>query len=209
MRDCDYCKRSFEDEDAYIEHLDADHHKRDLGIIDQHRVSREKSDGGVFDSLPFSVTVVGIVIFGLLIGAGVVLAFSGQFSTSESDLTGDVDIYPTNHGEVDNNAEIELVVDGDAYSLTDDYMDQNDHVYLTDDGGTLHITAEHVTVEYFLASIGMEVGGNDFSYSDGDISAISNDGGSVTVLVNDEEVTPESYEINDGDNIRIEVSTSD
>ncbi len=72
MPDCEYCGDGFDDEDAYLEHLAAEH-EGDLSAIDEHRVRQRDDDdtGGVSTgvvvlvvSLVGAVALVGFFLFG-------------------------------------------------------------------------------------------------------------------------------------------------
>jgi hypothetical protein len=65
MVDCDYCGRSFDGEEAYLDHLAADH-EGELGAIDQRRVDSRGSDDG--DGISLGVVAAGIVLV-LAVGA--------------------------------------------------------------------------------------------------------------------------------------------
>ena len=69
MVDCDYCGKSFEGEDAYLDHLD-DEHGGELGAIDQRRVDGRGSDDG--SGIPVGIVVVGAVVV-LAAGVGLYL----------------------------------------------------------------------------------------------------------------------------------------
>ena len=59
MVECDYCGESFDDEDAYLDHLAASH-EGELGAIDQRRVDSRGSDDG--DGIPLGMVIVGVVV---------------------------------------------------------------------------------------------------------------------------------------------------
>jgi len=61
MPDCDYCGETFSDEDAYLDHLAAEH-EGELGSIDQRRV--EDHVGGSDGGFPLGPAVlVGLLVF--------------------------------------------------------------------------------------------------------------------------------------------------
>lgn len=65
MPDCDYCSDSFDGEDAYLDHLAADH-ADEVGFIDQRRIDNRTSDDG---GLPLGLLAVGVVA-AIVIGGG-------------------------------------------------------------------------------------------------------------------------------------------
>lgn len=76
MPDCDYCSASFDDEDAYDEHL-ADEHADELGPIDRRRVE-QRIGGGDSDGVPTGPLILfGVIGFALLVVAYVILFMGG------------------------------------------------------------------------------------------------------------------------------------
>ncbi len=68
MEDCEYCSDAFDDEDAYLDHLAAEH-EGELGRIDRRRVAdRDSSDGSGFELGP-------TVLVGLLVLAGALVVY--------------------------------------------------------------------------------------------------------------------------------------
>lgn len=64
MPDCDYCEDSFEDEDAYLDHLEAIH-EDELSTIDQRRVDeRHASDDVNSNLLIYGGVGLGILLLG-------------------------------------------------------------------------------------------------------------------------------------------------
>ncbi|MEY7850284.1 hypothetical protein AB7C87_13915 [Natrarchaeobius sp. A-rgal3] len=66
MPDCDYCAASFDDEDAYLEHL-ASEHAGELGRIDRRRVVERGAhetvnDGDSFVRYGLAISIVFIVV---------------------------------------------------------------------------------------------------------------------------------------------------
>lgn len=67
MPDCDYCGDGFDDEDAYLDHLAAEH-ERDLSTIDQRRVEQHSTDDADGVSTGLVVLVVSLVGAVALVG---------------------------------------------------------------------------------------------------------------------------------------------
>ncbi|WP_276273666.1 DUF3105 domain-containing protein [Haloarcula litorea] len=77
MVDCDYCGASFDGEDAYLDHLAADH-EGELGAIDRRRVENRTADEGG-DGIALGPVVIGVVVaLGLGLTAFVVLGGGGD-----------------------------------------------------------------------------------------------------------------------------------
>ena len=63
MPDCDYCGESFDDESAYVAHLQSEH-ARELGPIDQRRVESTTESGDGDDGIaaaPIALGALGVV----------------------------------------------------------------------------------------------------------------------------------------------------
>lgn len=202
MTECDYCDESLDGEDDYIEHLSTVHDKDELGKIDQRRVDRIETDGdGLLAGRSFLIIIGTVLLFGLVIGIGVTLIATDNPLDDGANLAGTVDVHPTNPGSVDDTAEVTVVVDGEEFEWEERHVERDDHAAFHATDGVVHITSEHVTVEYFLATVGMELDDGQFYYAEGDIE------GDVAVTANGDDVDPHTYTISDGDDIRVEVST--
>lgn len=77
MVECDYCDASFEDEDAYLEHLGAAH-EGELGSIDRRRVEAHSGGSGGDGSIPTGPAIlVGVIGFSLAVVVYVVVFMGG------------------------------------------------------------------------------------------------------------------------------------
>lgn len=72
MPDCDYCEASFDDEDAYLAHLEAEH-EGELGRIDRRRIEGPDDDG---EDLPLGPIALGVIFISAAVIVGYV-AFGG------------------------------------------------------------------------------------------------------------------------------------
>jgi len=94
MADCDYCGASFDGEDAYLDHLAAEH-EGELGSIDQRRVADRADDDGGIALGP--VVLGGLVVFGLALAVYATLVTGGGGSGADGieaqplDESGDAD----------------------------------------------------------------------------------------------------------------------
>lgn len=75
MPDCDYCGASFDDEDAYLAHLESEH-RGELGRIDRRRIDDSDDEE---DDLPIGLIAIGIVFVGAAVVVGYI-AFGGGAS---------------------------------------------------------------------------------------------------------------------------------
>ena len=216
MRECDYCGDSFDDEESLLEHLQTDH-EGELGAIDRRRV--EEALDSDDDELPTGPIVLGVVLgVSVLIGAYVV--FAGGAGVEGETINGiDVDQTP---GEVSEAAHghgtINVTVEGERIDFGDpDYQRPREFGAFHFEGGdgrVWHKHADGVTLEYAMATLGIDVS-RDSVAIDGETYRDSDAGTSVTVTVDGEPVDPARYELQgagvadaaDGDTIRIVVTT--
>lgn len=191
MPDCDYCDRSFPDEDAYLTHL-GEEHEDELGRIDSRRVAGHRSTAGI--SIPPMVYYAagGLGLF-LLSGALVYYAV-GAFSGG-------------NGGFVHEHGTIEVTVDGQSVNLHQ-YSDETEefHFHPGDPQWHMESMEGRLTLADALSRIGIEVSQErlalpDRSYDESDA------GTEVVVRVNGEQVDPASYELRDEDHAEIVVQT--
>ena len=216
MRECDYCGDSFDDEESLLEHLQTDH-EGELGAIDRRRV--EEALDSDDDGPPTGPIVLGVVLgVSVLIGAYVV--FAGGAGVEGETING-IDVEQT-PGEVSEAAHghgtINVTVEGERIDFGDpDYQRPREFGAFHFEGGdgrVWHKHADGVTLEYAMATLGIDVS-RDSVAIDGETYRDSDAGTSVTVTVDGEPVDPARYELQgagvadaaDGDTIRIVVTT--
>ncbi|WP_135821445.1 YbdD/YjiX family protein [Halostella litorea] len=198
MDECDHCGASFEEEDAYLRHL-RDEHPDDLTRIERRRVDElDGGDGGI----P-TLAVVGVAAVGVLVAAAlayVLLAGGGP--------SADAQITPHSQGSVHYHGTMNVTIDGqtldfsrDQYQLQDDFFH-----YERGNGDRWHVHGEDVTLEYGLATLGIEVTGSSVTF-DGTTYEDGDEGTNVTVTVNGESVDPKQYVLEQGDQVRVIVTT--
>jgi len=196
MPECRYCEASFDDEEAYATHLEAEH-ADELGPIDR-RLVGDDEDGG----LPTGPLALGavLVVAAAVVGATVFLS-SGGGSSGESGGQ-----QPSDVGSVHYHGTIEMVVDGGQVDFSRSrYQLQADPFHFEGGEGTRwHVHARGVTLEYAMGTLDIAVTESTVTYQgttyrDGDPDT------SVTVTVNGESVTPSDYVLREGDRVRIVV----
>jgi len=218
MPDCNYCEESFADEEAYLEHLHEAHDKGELSRIDRRRVEQQvgyDDDGG----LPTGPLIIG----GLLLFTAGVLVYVTFFvwggSSTASGPVGDVAQTPTNVGGVHEHGQINVTIDGQTLDFSQSQF-QNPQQYQAfhfegGDGSAWHVHAEGVTLEYAMATLGIDVSQDTVMY-DGTTYRDSDPNTNVSVTVNGEQVDPATYELSGvgaatgqgGDFVRIHVETN-
>lgn len=209
MPDCEYCSRSFDDEDAYLRHLRSDH-ESELGAIDQRRVATLESDEG---GLPTGPLVLGLILLASVAVVGYVVLFaSGSDAASE----------PHSHGSVHKHGTMAVTIAGEQLDLTSDRYAHSDRGFHFHDGQQnplWHIHAQDVTLQYALATLGIEV--NDAGTvlrHDGNTYRDDDPNTEVIIEVDGESVEPASYTIEGvrseepdagGDHVRVVVRVDD
>jgi len=216
MPDCDYCGDSFEDEQSHLEHL-YEEHEDELGAIDRRRVEDglDSDDGG----LPTGPIVLGIVLgVSVLIGGYVI--FAGGSSGGAATVNG-IAVEQT-PGQVSESAHehgtIEMTIDGERVDFgAAEYQRPREFGAFHFEGGdgrVWHKHAEGVTLEYAMATLGIEVT-EDSVTIDGETYREGDAGTNVSVTVDGDPVDPATYELQgtsvadaaEGDSIRIVVTT--
>lgn len=197
--ECSHCGREFDDEEAYLRHLQGEHGD-DLGSIEQRRVATLESDDG--RSVAVYAGVVGVVVaFGLL----------GYFLFSAGGGSADVDAEttPSDVGAVHYHGAITVEIGGDELDFSRDrFQLQADPFHFENgEGDRWHGHARNVTLEYAMGTLGIEVSEDEVTYDD--TTYRDGDGGRVVVEVDGEPVTPEEYVLQEGDEIRIVAEETD
>lgn len=205
MPECDYCGESFGDEDAYLDHLAAEH-EGELGSIDRRRVAGRDGDDGGFPVGP--VALVGLLVLagGLVVwvtffmGSGGASANGAPFEDPVED--------PSNLGGVHSHGPMTVVVDGRQLDFSQEqYQLQADAFHFEGgDGSRYHLHAEGVTLEFALESLGIGVQRDALAF-DGTVYNESR-GHTVVYEVNGEPVDPETYTLQQGDSVRVVANRS-
>lgn len=206
MTDCDYCGASFDDEDDYADHLGSAHDPDELSRIDRRKAT--DTAGGYLPDISVGVLAL-VAVFAVIVGILAASALSGT-GADETELAGEVEQEPTSYGERHFHGTITVEVDGEPIDFSQQkYQLQADAVHFEGgDGQKWHSHAEEVTIEYFMATLGIEVGQDTFIHEEAGTEVTPQDDDSVSVLVNGEEVDPSTYELQPDDEIHIVVNTS-
>jgi hypothetical protein len=201
MEDCDYCGASFEEESAYMEHLHAEH-DGELSRIDQKRVA------STIDDEP-------IVSTRALVGAGFLLVLAGvfyfAFTTGGGGADGEAfsdDVQqPTNVGSGPGHPHyhgmMTVEVDGNRIDFSQQqYQVQADAFHFESrNGQRWHGHGEDITLEYALETLDIGVTNSTLQF-DGVVYDRS-EGDTVTYEVNGERVNPETYVLQEGDDVTV------
>jgi hypothetical protein len=191
MVDCDYCEESFEDEQAYLAHLEADH-EGELSSIDARRVEGRDTDSPTVN--------VGMIVLGVMIVAAVVVvAYIATVGLGDSSGDG-----PGRTGSAHEHGTITVMVEGEPLNLVQDqylFADDNFHLdgpsdRIEEDLFVWHTHAEGVTLKYALETFGMEVAsdGSEVTFQ-GTTYSTDDPDTELQLLVDGESVTPGEYEL--------------
>jgi hypothetical protein len=230
VTDCEHCSESFEDDAAYLQHLD-DEHPGEIGPIERRRLDElGGGGGGASTSL-----LVGAIAVGALLLAVVLYTLTTGGSGANSDLgelgpapdpdahelgpSGEDEVYrPYSVGSVHEHGPIEVTVAGESIDFRQpEFQHPREMNAFHFEAGErrYHVHAEGVTLEYALEATAFGVTNTSFSY-DGVVyregsNAQAPDGWAVvtdtTVVyeVNGEVVAPETYLLEDDDSVTVRV----
>jgi hypothetical protein len=203
MPECNYCEASFEDEDAYLAHLETEH-SDELGPIDRRRVGAGTDEGEA--DRPTGLIVLGAV---LVLAVGVVGLIMVLPSGGGSSTQVQAQNQPSGLGSVHYHGTIELVVNGQQVDFSRDrYQMRADPFHFEGGDGTRwHVHARGVTLEYAMTTLGINVTESTVTYR-GTTYRDSAPNTTVTVTVNGEPVTPSEYVLREDDHVRIVVEQS-
>lgn len=208
MPDCDYCGASFDSESARDDHLRAEH-ADELGPIDARRLGEADDDDGGLDAAPIALGVV--LVAAVAIVAYVVLFAGGGGGSGPPYAVNGYEVQQTPTGQpfqgVHTHGSIVMTVNGERVDFSQrPYQLQADAFHFeSGNGQRWHVHATGVTLEYGMATLGIGVTDdavtfNGTTYTDGENA-------NVTVAVDGNDVDPSSYVLQDGDQVRIAVTT--
>jgi hypothetical protein len=195
MSECRYCGETFEDEDAELVHLEAEH-ADELGRIDRRRLTDDDEGSGIG-----TVLAVGVVVLLATVAVGY-----GAFVADGGGGDGSVD--PSGVGSVHYHGTIEVVVEGESVDFSQaEYQYRSTNVdafhFEGGDGSRWHVHAQRVTLGWALSSLGIEVTAESVTF--GGETYRDGEGASVTVAVDGSAVDPSEYVLQADDHIRIVV----
>lgn len=194
MPDCKYCDRSFDSEDRYDEHLLAEH-EDELGRIDRRRIQgvSDDDDSGVPTG---PAVLIGVIGFALALVVYVVLFLGpgggGGASTSVNGIQ--VDQSPTNVGQGDFHGLINVTIGGQQLDFSQSKFQRQAQAFHFEGGNgqVWHGHADGVTLQYAMATLGINVTENTVSYQ-GETYRTGDPDTTVQVLVNGNPVDPSTY----------------
>lgn len=203
MIDCDYCGESFDDEDAYLDHLERAHEIEELGAIDVRRLeSRGKTPDS--DGLP-PIVYYGAGLSILLLAFGLVF-YTISIGTSSADE------------RIHEHGFISVTIDGepidfDQSAYTAEGSNPNPfHFHAGDpnndpaDGEYYwHLHPERISLAEAMTHLGFELTASTLTIEETTYDETDADT-DLSVTINGEPVDPDE-EIHEGDRIEITVDT--
>lgn len=205
MPDCDYCGESFGGEDAYLDHLAAEH-EGELGPIDRRRVESSHGSGGGFLA-GLSAGPVALVLVLVLAGGAVAYV---TFGVGGGGSPGE----PSGYGAVHKHGTINATIDGQTLDFSRSKYQLQDRAFHFEGGNgrMWHVHARGVTLAYAMETLGINVTANSVTFN-GTTYRDDDPKWEVVVEVNGESVDPDEYVLQgasetnfqQGDHIRIVV----
>lgn len=205
MTDCDYCGASFDDEDALLDHL-REEHRDVLGPIDERRIGAT-DDGD--DGIPTAPVALGVVILAAAAIVGYVVFVAGG---SGGGTVNGIEVKQTPTGEPSQSSHyhgpMNMTVDGERVDFSKQEYQQQAVAFHFEgrNGDTWHVHAPGVTLEYGMATLGIGVTDDSVTF-EGTTYENSDEGTTVVVEVNGNDVDPADYVLRDGDSIHILVES--
>ena len=193
MPSCKYCEASFDDEDAYHSHLAAEH-EDELSRIDRRRIQGADTgdDSSEFPTGP--AILVGVIGFALLLVLYVLFFMGGSGSGTVNGIG--VSQTPTQVGATHLHGPINVTVDGQQIDFSQSrYQRPREFPAFHFEGGegdNWHGHAQGITLEYAMATLGIDVTESSVSV-DGTTYRDSSEEWSVSVEVNGQSVDPSTY----------------
>ncbi|MFB6118798.1 hypothetical protein [Halosegnis sp.] len=202
MPHCDHCGASFDDEEAYLSHLGADH-ADELGRIEQRRVDALEDDGVGVGSAPLAIGAVAVVAVALV----AYLVFFTGGSAGVPDSVEQVTQTPSEVGSVHYHGTMTVRIDGERIDFSQDRYQLADRAFHFEggDGERWHAHARGITLEYALSTLEIGVTADSVWY-DG-TRYTDGENANVTVTVNGEPVDPTTYVLEADDTVRVIVET--
>lgn len=200
MPDCDYCGASFDDEDAYVSHLGAEH-EDELGPIDRRKVASRQRSGSDIPTGPIVLVVI------LLAAAAIVgyTVFAGGGGGGPGGGGGDGPT-PGPLGSTHIHGQINVTILNETFDFSRArWKDPRNNPRFHFEGRTddrWHAHATYITLEYGLSRIGFDVTDDSVTY-DG-TTYVDGEGYDVSIQVNGNDVDPD-YVLEQGDFIEIVV----
>lgn len=196
MPDCDYCGASYEDEQSYLRHLGAEH-EGELGTIDQRRIEKEFGSGDDGTLLTGPLVLGLILIISVIVGGFVIFTNGSGGETTVNGIKvaqapGPVLENAHEHGNINVTIEREQIDFAQPK-----YQRARQFSAFHFEGGNGRIWHKHangVTLEYAMATLGIEVSKESVTI-DGETYRDSDASTNVSITVDGEPVDPATYEL--------------
>lgn len=228
MTDCDHCEETFDDDAAYLRHMDAEH-PDEMGRIERRRLEELGGGGGggtptaaILGALAVLALLVAVVFYTLTVGSGSGSEL-GELGPApdppghDTGPPGQDEVYqPYQLGATHEHGQITVEVSGESidFRQAEFQHPQTMRAFHFEEGqARWHGHAEGVTLEYALEATAFGVTNTSFAY-DGVIYRRGTDTSApdgwevvteatVVYRVNGNSVQPETYVLQDGDTIQV------
>lgn len=194
MPACKYCEESFDDEAAYHAHL-ADEHAGELSRIDRRRIEGVSADDE--EGFPTGPAVlVGVIGFSLVLVVYVVFFLNTSGTSTVNGIQ--VAQTPTDVQSTHLHGPINVTIDGRELDFSRaEFQRPREYPAFHFEGGDgqlWHGHAEGITLEYAMATLGIDISEDSLTY-DGETYRDDAPDTTVRVEVNGQPVDPVSYEL--------------
>lgn len=211
MEECDYCGATFDDEAAHLRHL-RDEHYEELGRIDRRRVDDLGDEGAELDPGPVLILLIVGISVAVVLYLFFFVADDGNANPAEGSGAAQ-----TPYGSAHEHGTMEVVVLDEAIDFSQQQYQERDPDFHFENGeGRIwHTHAEGVTVEYALATLGIDVAGDSVTVEG---TTYAEPEYEVRITVDGEPVDPATYVLDgvadpadaeQGDHVRIVIEESD
>lgn len=205
--DCEYCDKTHHGEKPHLKHLKKSHYD-DLKPIDKRRVDETVGEATGAQSV-FTDNIGGIVVGSFVILGVAVIYVTLTMGGGTPDVSDGVQT-PGAQGAVHEHAPFSVSIDGETVDFSQSkYQVTNDKVHFEGgDGSTIHFHAPGATIAYILEAHSFTIADNGETLSfNGETYSVS-DGDTIQYRVDGESVNPYTYELEEGERIRVIVESA-
>lgn len=192
MVECRYCGADFPDEEAHLDHLEAEH-AGELGPIDRRKLGKRTESDREIPQIAYQIGGVAVLVVMLGLLAWGLIAFAGDSSGG---------------GErVHEHGTLVVEVDGDPIDFDQPQYHEAEGIHFhPGDGSTWHMHFDRLTFAEAMSRLGMPVSETSVTIDETTYDA-EDSGVSVTMQINDEPAELDR-ELREGDRIEIVVTTA-
>lgn len=202
MVDCEYCSEDFASEEEYLKHLQSSHTREEVSNIDERKIDNQLNGFNTDDrEWPVNKIILGSGLL-LFIGVITIIAYVTIGGAGPSKFEW-VETEPYNGGHY--HGEMHVTIDGNELDFSQDkfqVLDEDFH-FEANQGTRWHGHAQQITLQYALATLGIEAHQEELTYQG---TTYTTENYEIKYLVNGEPVNVSTYELQEGDVIRVQVT---